>query len=312
MIAFVFPGQGSQFVGMGWDIHQRFPEAREVFEEAQDALGENLADLCFKGPEEELTRTVNSQPAILTVSVALYRVLAANGLHPHVVAGLSLGEYSAHVAAGTFSFAEGVRLVRKRGQYMQEAVPVGQGSMAAIIGLSPEKVRQVCDEASSDGVVEPANYNSPGQIIVSGQVSAVQRAVALARSLGASTIPLKVSAPFHSTLMKPAGARLKQALDEVSLCPPRIPVVANSTADYVTSIEDVRTTLVNQVWSPVLWDASVRKMIQDGVKTFIEVGPGRTLTSMIRKIDRGVAAFSVEDIGSLESVLRRKEEICHA
>ncbi len=307
MIAFVFPGQGAQHVGMAADIAANFAESKEVFDRANRALGQDLAGLCFNGPEAELTSTVNAQPAIITASIAVFEVLRARGLVPHVVAGLSLGEYTALVAAGAIDFEDALRLVRARGTYMQEAVPEGEGSMAAIIGLDEVRVRDLCREASQAGVVEPANLNSPGQIIVSGQTQGVYKAGSLARAAGGSVIPLRVSAPFHCSLMRPAAVRLKVDLDRTEIHRAALPVFANVSASVVRSPAEIRQALLEQVYSPVLWEKSVRAMIAHGVKAFIEVGPGKALTSLIRKIDRAVSVFSVQDVPSVDAVLSWKE-----
>jgi [acyl-carrier-protein] S-malonyltransferase len=307
MVAFVFPGQGSQHVGMGTDIAAAFPEARETFDTASALLGCDFLDLCRNGPEAELTRTVNAQPAILTVSTAIFRVLRSKGLVPQMAAGLSLGEYSALVAAGSLVFEDAVRLVRARAVYMQEAVPEGEGAMAAIIGLSEGDVRDICGRSSDEGTVEPANFNCPGQIIISGRAAAVQKAVSLARKAGGSGIPLKVSAPFHCSLMQPAATRLKADLDEVEIRSPSIAVFANVSAGMVTSPAEIREALLRQVHMPVLWERSVREMISRGARVFVEVGPGKTLANLIRKIDRTVAVFSVNEAHSLEGVTAWKE-----
>ncbi len=309
MLAFVFPGQGAQYVGMARDIHDAFPEAKAIFEEASDLLGMDIARLCFTGPESELTLTANAQPALLTASVAVLTALQAGGLAPRAAAGLSLGEYSALVAAGSLAFADAVRLVRARGVYMQEAVPEGEGSMAAIIGFDEPAVQAMCEEAASSGLVEVANLNSPGQIAVSGQTGAVLKVMSLAKSRGGSAVQLKVSAPFHCSMMKPAADRLLPHLESTPVVPPSVPVYANVTAGPVTSPDEIRDLLYRQVYSPVRWEASVRSMISAGVRAFVEVGPGKTLTSLIRKIDRSVSVFSVQDEPSLEGVLAWKEAV---
>jgi [acyl-carrier-protein] S-malonyltransferase len=302
MIACVFPGQGAQKVGMGQDFAERFPECRETFAEADAALGEPLSRLCFEGPDDRLVLTENAQPAILAVSVAAYRIAVACGLRPAFAAGHSLGEYSAHVAAGTLSFADALRTVRRRGRYMQEAVPVGDGAMSAILGLDAEAVAAACAEAAADGgVVTPANLNAPGQVVIAGDAAAVTRAGALAKARGARrVIPLAVSAPFHCPLMKPAEERLAPELRALDARDPRFPVVANVDAepkrDRAASIE----ALIRQVSAPVRFEQVVRRLIADGARTFIELGPGTVLAGLIRKIDPSVTVVSVEDSPGLE------------
>ncbi len=303
-LAFVFPGQGAQYVGMGRDLSQKYPSAAAVFKKANEALGFDIEKMIFEGDEESLKITENTQPAILTASIACLQPLLEKGVYPDVTAGLSLGEYSAHVAAGTFSFEEGVVLVRKRGKYMQEAVPVGVGTMAAIIGLDDQAVEECCRKASELGVVEPANYNCPGQIVVSGEVEAVNRVVELAREMGGKrSVTLAVSAPFHCSLMKSAGERLKAELDKVSFSAMKIPVVSNVTGSCVTDGKEARELLIRQVSSPVLWEKSVRHMIEHGVDTFVEIGPGKVLSGFIRKISKELSVCNVEDGESLEKTL---------
>lgn len=287
MLAFVFPGQGSQYPGMGKDLAARWPEAREAFEAADDALEFSLSRLCFEGPESELLLTENTQPAILTVSVAAYRVLEKEGRTPDMVAGHSLGEYSALVAAGSLKFEDAVRLVKSRGRFMQEAAPVGSGAMAAVIGLDLELVEGICQEASEEGaVVAPANINSPKQIVISGHAKAVERACELALESSARLARrLPVSAPFHSELMKPAEIRLKERLLETPFEDLKFPLYANVTASPVSGAEEARQCLIRQVSRPVRWSESVRNMIRDGAESFLEVGPGRVLTGLIRQID---------------------------
>ncbi len=306
MIAFVFPGQGSQYVGMGQALADAFPVCRETLAEADEALGEPLSRLCFEGPAERLQLTENAQPAILAVSIAAYRVLASRGFEPRLVAGHSLGEYAAHVAAGTFAFSDAVRTVRLRGRFMQEAVPVGHGAMAAIVGLEAEVVARVCEDVADGEVVSPANFNAPGQVVVAGTAAAVQRAVQRARELGARrVVPLPVSAPFHCALMGPAEARLAPVLRALPVNRPRIPVVANVDAvprsDAVAAIE----ALIAQVCRPVLWSDVVRRLASEGVRAYVEVGPGTVLSGLIRRIDRAatVASFErPEDLGAVEAL----------
>src|SRR5262245_38742725 len=269
-IAVIFPGQGSQAVGMGRDFYDRYPRARGVFEEADRALNRPLSKLCFEGPSEELQLTENTQPALLTVSMAIWSLLQ-EAVHPHYVAGHSLGEYSALTAAGALRFADAVRLVRRRGEYMQQAVPVGQGAMLAVLGADPQKVDELCSQAAQGDVLSPANYNSPGQIVIAGSSAAVRRAQELAPQLGIKrTIPLAVSAPFHCALMKPAQENMLPLLREQAFGNPRIPVVTNVDAAVVNTGEETRDALIRQIPNPVRWWQSVEKLTQEGVTTFIE------------------------------------------
>jgi [acyl-carrier-protein] S-malonyltransferase len=303
-IAFLFPGQGSQVVGMGKDLAAHHPVARQTFEEADDALGVKISQLCFRGPEDVLRLTENTQPAILAASVAAWRVLQEKGIKPALVAGHSLGEYSAHVAAGTMSFADAVRTVRNRGQYMQEAVPVGTGSMAAILGMAPEAVANVCSDAAQGEVCEAANINSPEQIVISGNVAPIERAVKLANERGAKRAKvLPVSAPFHCSLMKPAQQRLAVVLESLQMAPPRFAVVCNVSARPVEDPESAREALVRQVTGSVRWSESMQWLITHGVQTFVEVGPGKVLGGLMRQIDRSKKCLNVEDEISLQKTL---------
>lgn len=296
MIAFIFPGQGSQKVGMGKALAEAFPICRDAFTEADAALGEPLSRLCFDGPEDRLLLTENTQPAILATSIAIYRLLASRGLRPQFAAGHSLGEYSAHVAAGTIPFADALRVVRRRGRYMQEAVPVGAGAMAAILGLEADAVARACAEAAGGAVVSPANLNAPGQVVIAGAAEAVARAGVQARALGAKrVVPLNVSAPFHCALMKPAEDRLAPELRALPATNPRVPVVANVDAEPKRDAASAIEALVRQVSAPVQWEAVVRRLASEGVHTYVEVGPGSVLTGLVRKIDRAATAISVED-----------------
>lgn len=303
-IAFLFPGQGSQTVGMGKDLADKFPVARRTFEEADEALGKKLSQLCFNGPEDQLRLTENTQPAILTVSVAAWRVLEEKEFKPAFVAGHSLGEYSAHVAAGTISFADAVGTVRNRGKYMQEAVPVGTGAMAAILGMSLDAVGAVCGDAAQGEVCEPANINSPDQIVISGHAAAVERAVKLAQERGAKrAILLPVSAPFHCSLMKLAQERLAIDLQELKFAPPKIPVVCNVYATPVEDPESSREALIRQVTGSVKWSESMQLLVSRGVQTFVEVGPGKVLCGLMRQIDRSKKCVNVEDDASLQKTM---------
>jgi len=299
-IAFLFPGQGSQAVGMGKSLAEQYAVARHTFAEADEALGYKLSQLCFDGPEEQLKLTEITQPAILTVSVAAFRVLAEKGLRPGFVAGHSLGEYSAHVAAGTLSFQDAVRTVRNRGKYMQEAVPVGVGAMAAILGLELERVTALCHDAAQGEVCEPANINSAEQIVISGHKAAVERAATLATERGAKrAVLLQVSAPFHCSLMKPAQDRLAADLVALAFQKPAVPVVCNVDAALITDGERSRDALVRQVTGAVKWEQSMRLLIAQGVQTFVEVGPGKVLCGLMRQIDRTKTALNAGDEASL-------------
>lgn len=294
-IGLLFPGQGSQFPGMGKELYDAYPAAREAFQEGSDALGISLADLCFRGSEEDLRLTENTQPSIFIVSLAAYRVVAAEtGIHPLCAAGHSLGEYSALVASGSLSLSDAVRLLRSRGRYMQEAVPLGEGAMAAVIGLSAETVKEICRDAGRNGVVEPANFNGGDQVVISGSAAAVAAACEAAKSAGARKVmPLPVSAPFHSSLMQPAADRLASELRAARPGTFSFPVVANVTAEPYPGAESTAEFLIRQIASPVRWEESVRRMRGMGVTSFLEVGPGKVLSGLVRRIERDVplAAF---------------------
>ena len=303
-LAFLFPGQASQYAGMGRDLFDQFPESRSVFQEADDALGFAISKLCFEGSEEDLKRTENTQPAILSVSVAAFRALESREILPDFAAGHSLGEYSALVAAGALAFSDAVKLARRRGSYMQEAVPAGEGAMAAILGLSPSDVAEVCKKAADNEIVSPANLNSPEQTVISGNASAVKRAVEIASQSGAKrSVMLPVSAPFHCALMKPAQDRFEKDLRTTKFSVLRFPVFTNADAEAITSGDEAREALIRQITLPVRWLDSVREMIDSGVTVFVEVGPGKVLTGLMRQIDRSVRCFNVEDSASLQAAL---------
>ena len=299
-LAIVFPGQGSQSAGMGKDLAEKFPVARQVFEEADDALGFAISRLCFEGPAEDLQLTENTQPAILTVSVAAFRALKETGIGaPAFVAGHSLGEYSALVAAGALSLSDAVRTVRARGRYMQEAVPVGTGAMAAVIGGELSDIERICDEARLDQVCSIANFNSPNQAVIAGNTEAVDRAVELLNGVAKRVIKLKVSAPFHCALMKPAQDRLAVDLEQLTFDEPVIPVVTNVDARPTTAPPELRDALVRQVSAPVRWLESMQSLMQQGVDTFVEAGPGKVLSGLTRQTNRDVKTLNVEDAASL-------------
>jgi [acyl-carrier-protein] S-malonyltransferase len=288
---------------MGADLAESIPAAREIFEEADDALGFSLSKLCFAGPEEDLRLTENTQPAILTCSIATLAAVRERGLEPDFVAGHSLGEYSALVAAGAISFRDAVQLVRKRGRFMQEAVPAGVGAMAAILGMEPERVVEICEQAAEGQVVSPANINSPGQIVIAGHAAAVQRAVGIAVAAGAKkAVLLQVSAPFHCSLMEPARDRLAPELDAISFEDLKKPLVNNVSAAIVLTGAEAREGLKRQVPNPVLWEQSIRRLAAEGVDSFVEVGPGRVLTGLLRSIDRALEGSAVGDLAGLEKL----------
>ncbi|MEH7492926.1 ACP S-malonyltransferase [Neobacillus niacini] len=309
-IAFVFPGQGSQIVGMGQQLAQLYPEVMQYFKKADERLSAELSKLIFEGPQEELTKTVNTQPALLTTSLAILERFQKAAIKPDYVAGHSLGEYTALVAAGALTFEDGVYAVRKRGEFMEGAVPNGEGSMAAILGLDREPLSKVTAEVSDSGFpVSLANLNCPGQIVISGSRKGVELASAKAKEAGAKrAIPLEVSGPFHSSLMKPAASELRQVLDGLNMKDARIPVIANVSANPMTAAEEIKENLIEQLYSPVLWEDSVVKMIDLGVDTFIEIGPGKVLSGLIKKINRSVKTYSISDEESCQSVIEALKE----
>ncbi|MEA3332873.1 MAG: ACP S-malonyltransferase [Pseudomonadota bacterium] len=305
--AFIFPGQGSQHIGMGKELHDNFPEARETFAEASDALGEDLTKICFDGSPEKLNQTANTQPAILTTSIAAYRVLSQKlGLKPVLAAGHSLGEYSALVAAGTISFFDAVRIVRARGKFMQNAVPVGLGTMAAVMGMKPQQVNDICDEATNlenDQIVEPANYNCPGQIVISGHIPAIMEAGEKAQKAGASrVVKLPVSAPFHCSLMRPAAEKLAERFADVKVGEPTIPIISNVDAQTNYHADSVRNLLIQQVSSAVRWEESMQLAINQGVTRVIEIGPGRVLSGLMRRINRQVKTLNLAATQDLDRI----------
>ena len=303
-IAFIFPGQGSQYPGMGKELFDHFPESRSVFQEAKKVLSIDMDRLCFSGSQANLNQTENTQPAILTTSIAALNILKEKGIEPDVTAGLSLGEYSALVCAGSLDFATAVQLVRKRGQYMQEAVPIGLGKMMAVLGLKDHLVEEICREVSIYGIVEPANYNYPGQVVIGGEIKAVEAATELALKRGAKrVIPLRVSAPFHTSMLQPASERLARELNKIEVRSLQIPVISNVIGDYIQKKEWIKEFLRKQVMYPILWTKCILKMIQDGVDFFIEIGPGRVLSGFLKKIDRNLTIANVEDLKSLQRTL---------
>ena len=309
-LAFVFPGQGAQKVGMGKDFFDNYDVAKKMFKEADEALGYSIMKMCFEGPEEDLKLTANTQPAILTISCIATEILKENGVQPEITGGHSLGEYSALVAAGVLKFQDAVALVHKRGAYMQEAVPVGEGGMAAIIGVDREKIVEICQSVSAESPVQAVNFNCPGQIVIAGATRGVELAVEELKAAGAKkAVILPVSAPFHSTLMKPAAEKLAVELDKVTLSDAKIPVVANVNAQVLTKAEDIKASLVAQAASPVLWEDCVAKMKEFGADVLLEAGPGKTLCGFNRRIDKSIKSLNVEDVESLEKSLDYFKEV---
>ena len=309
-LAFVFPGQGAQKVGMGKDFFDNYDVSKKMFKEADEALGYSIMKMCFEGPEEDLKLTANTQPAILTISCIANEILKENGVQPEITGGHSLGEYSALVAAGVLKFQDAVALVHKRGAYMQEAVPVGEGGMAAIIGVDREKIVEICQSVSAESPVQAVNFNCPGQIVIAGATRGVELAVEELKAAGAKkAVILPVSAPFHSTLMKPAAEKLAVELDKVTLSDAKIPVVANVNAQVLTKAEDIKASLVAQAASPVLWEDCVAKMKEFGADVLLEAGPGKTLCGFNRRIDKSIKSLNVEDVESLEKSLDYFKEV---
>ena len=309
-LAFVFPGQGAQKVGMGKDFYDNYDVAKKMFKEADEALGYSIMKMCFEGPEDDLKLTANTQPAILTISCIANEILKENGVQPDITGGHSLGEYSALVAAGVLGFQDAVALVHKRGAYMQEAVPVGEGGMAAIIGVERDKIVEICQQVSSESPVQAVNFNCPGQIVIAGATKGVELAVEELKAAGArKAVILPVSAPFHSTLMKPAAEKLAVELDKVTISDAKIPVVANVSAEILTEADDIKASLVAQAASPVLWEDCVARMKAFGADTLLEAGPGKTLCGFNRRIDKTIKSLNVEDVASLEKALDYFKEV---
>ncbi len=302
-VCFVFPGQGSQHIGMGKEIHESFSEARKVFDDASEALGYDVARMCFEGPEEELNKTVRTQPCILTASIAALSALTTKGMNPAVVAGHSLGEYSALVASGVVAFRDAVKLTEKRAQFMQEAVPEGRGLMAAILGLDRDKLKGICLSLKS-GYAAPANYNSPGQIVIAGDKEAVEEAMKLAKEAGAKrALPLAVSVPSHCSLMSDASKRLGELMEGLEFKDPSIPIVNNADAMFLNDMQAIKASLVRQLNSPLLWEDSIKAISNSDINTFVEVGPGKVLSGLIKRIEPGARLYNVEDMKSLESTV---------
>jgi len=308
-VACIFPGQGAQYMGMGKEIADNYKEAMAIFDKASDILGIDMKKLCFEGDEEELKKTENTQPSILTTSIAIFEVLKLHGVEPAMAAGLSLGEYSALVTSNAISFEDAVAVVKKRGKFMQEAVPEGEGTMAAVMGIDRTEINHCLKMASGYGVVEAANYNCPGQVVIAGHTRAIEAACSLLKERGAKRVKiLPVSAPFHSSLLKSAGVKLSKELDKIKFNDMIIPVISNVNAQMIKDKYEIKKLLVEQVSSSVLWEDSIRNMIDQGVDTFIEVGPGKSLSAFVKKIDKNVSVYNVEDMESLNNTIESIRE----
>ena len=302
--AFIFAGQGAQYPGMGKGLEENIKACKDIFQNADNALGFSISKICFEGTVEELKSTENAQPAILTMSIAAMTALVNAGIKPYAVAGLSLGEYSAMVCSGVLDFETAVKLVKKRGKFMDEAVPKGKGAMAAIIGLDEKEIRDICTQASQKGVVEPANFNCPGQIVIAGEIAALEYASELASERGArKVIKLSVSGPFHTSLLKEASDKLYRELIKIELNPMKVPVLTNLSGDYINPTDDIKEILRRQVMSSVRWEDIIRNMIKEGIDTFVEIGPGKALSSFVKKTDRSVKVLNVEDMSSLNKTI---------
>ncbi len=309
-IAFIFSGQGAQYVGMGKELYDNIPVCREVFDKADEALGFSISNVCFEGPEEELVKTENTQPAILTMSIAAMKALEEQGIFPDYAAGLSLGEYSALVCSGAFDFVDAVKLIKKRGKFMAEAVPAGVGAMAAIIGLKEDTLREVLAKSAHAGIVEAANFNCPGQIVIAGEAKAVETAVENAKEAGAlKAVMLNVSGPFHTSMMEPAALKLEKELEAVTVGEMKVPVATNVTGEFVKAASDIKGILKKQVMSSVLWEKTINTMLEAGVDTFVEIGPGKALCGFVKKVNRKVTALNVEDLDSLQKAINKIKEV---
>jgi [acyl-carrier-protein] S-malonyltransferase len=306
-IAFIFPGQGSQTVGMGKELAERYEQARNIFQQADEKLGISLSSIIFEGPQDTLTLTVNAQPALLTTSIAILEIFKEGNITPHYTAGHSLGEYTALVAAGALSFEDAVFAVRKRGEFMEQAVPAGKGTMAAVLGMEASQLKSIVEQVSSEGTpVQLANLNCPGQIVISGTKEGVERASEQAKTAGAKrVIPLEVSGPFHSSLMKPAAEQLAEVLNRIEIKDANVPVIANVTARPMINRDEIKQKLIEQLYSPVLWQDSVEYMIEQGVDTFVEIGPGKVLSGLVKKVNRNVQTIAINDQSSLEAAIEQ-------